>query len=29
LTQADVTPGERPTKKYAAEQPGQEGDRKK
>jgi hypothetical protein len=26
LTQADVTPGAEPTKKYAAEQPGQEGE---
>jgi succinate dehydrogenase / fumarate reductase iron-sulfur subunit len=28
LTQADVTPGAEPTKKYAAEQPGQEGEKK-
>jgi hypothetical protein len=28
LTQADVTPGEEPTKKYASEQPGQEGEKK-
>jgi hypothetical protein len=27
LTQADVTPGAEPTKKYAAEQPGQEGEK--
>jgi hypothetical protein len=29
LTQADVTPGKEPTRKYASEQPGQEGELKK